>query len=96
MQENKDSQKKRQMSPEIKDIKVMVGKKIPKEEAKTLDKSKMGVGVVHPPAEQEVEGQHLIVDPFLCPWCFAVVYVSDDTTAYHWYMCPSCGHYFRY
>jgi len=62
-------------------------------EAKTMDRSKMGVGVVAAP-QGEVEGQAEYYTWVVTPYGH-YVRILYDTEVYHWYVCGVCGEYFR-
>lgn len=68
------------------------GTKITREEAKTLDRSKMAVAITQVP---EVEGQEPYYDIVACPWCGNLGRVILDTDFYVWLTCGRCGEHFR-
>jgi predicted RNA-binding Zn-ribbon protein involved in translation (DUF1610 family) len=74
------------------DIKIREGKKISADEAKGLDRSKMGVMLT---GGVEVEGQDIYAGYTKCPWCGNIGRSIIDTDAYHWYTCGACGRAFR-
>ncbi|MEI9949713.1 MAG: hypothetical protein WDO74_12230 [Pseudomonadota bacterium] len=74
------------------ETKVHQGVKISPEEAKTLDRSKVAVGIVQMP---EVEGQQLYVDIVACPWCGTYLRVLLSTDVYMAVTCGNCGQHFR-
>jgi len=71
---------------------VKKGTKITREEAKSLDRTKMGVGITKAP---EVEGQELYVGLVECPWCRTLNRVILDTNYYVWWTCGGCGGHYR-
>jgi hypothetical protein len=76
------------------ELKVVEGRKISPEEAKTLDRSKMTVAITG--AGPEVEGQAIHNCYTMCPWCGAVLRTCDDKREdYHWITCGSCGRPFQ-
>jgi hypothetical protein len=77
------------------EIKVRQGKKLSADEAKSMDRSKMGVLVTGAVQEQEVEGQSIGYGYTQCPWCGNIGRSIVDTDAYHWYTCGACGRAFR-
>ncbi len=65
------------------------GKKISAAEAKTKDKSKMGVATSERP-KVEVEGQSIVYTTATCPNGH-LVNLYYDTVNYHYYTCGVCG-----
>jgi hypothetical protein len=78
------------MSPTEK-VEVLVVTKISDAETKDLDKTKMGVTMVRPLPEQEVEGQAVVVRYVRCPCNGCLTWLYYDTERYHWYTCGVCG-----
>ncbi len=77
------------------DPRVRTGTKIFPGEAKTLDRSRMGVATTQRP-QAEVEGQFGSGELLVCPWCgHANWEPPDPNTIYQWYTCGGCGLPFR-
>jgi hypothetical protein len=74
---------------------VRKGTKISAEEAKTLDRSKMGVSITGEPPQAEVEGQARYWGYTECPHCGNVGRSVIDSARYLWYTCGRCGGEFR-
>jgi hypothetical protein len=68
------------------------GTKISADEAKSLDRSKMGVAIT---GTAEVEGQDPYIGRVECPWCFTRGRAILDTDYYKWFECGGCGRPFR-
>jgi hypothetical protein len=77
------------------DQKVKKGTKITAEEAKTLDRSKMGVGIQSKEPTSDVEGQFAYEGLTECPWCHNIGRTVLDTDVYLWFTCGNCGLPFR-
>lgn len=68
--------------------------KLEAHEAEKMDRSKMGVALVNPPADPDVEAQAqwALVE---CPWCASVVRIWYYSSVYAWYTCGVCGGAFQ-
>ena len=77
------------------ELTVKNGTRIEPDEAKTLDRNKMGVTQIDPPVEGEVEGQYRYWALVRCPWCGRVSWCYLDSNVYLWFTCCHCGGAFR-
>jgi hypothetical protein len=77
------------------EIKVTKGTKIEPEEAKNMDRTKMGVAISGPPQEEDVEGQYRYYGYTQCPWCGNIGRSVLETDYFLWYTCGACGGAFR-
>jgi hypothetical protein len=65
------------------------GKALSGADAKSKDKSKMGVATTERP-KSEVEGQAIVYTTAVCPNGH-LVWLYYDTVNYHYYTCGVCG-----
>ncbi len=76
------------------EIRMKTGTRIEEKEAKRLDASRMGLGLIGMPRGAEVEGQARKIEWIGCPWCGTPCRCPVDSGV-DWYRCGSCGGAYR-
>lgn len=78
------------------DMTIKLASRIEESEAKSLDPSRLGVGMTGTPRAAEVEGQARTLSWLSCPWCSVANRCTvDEDDDDQWFRCGGCGGAFR-